>query len=245
MITESEIPLSERVSKLEEEVKITKGEIKKVLVDIREMMNYAENPFYGMEIIAAKPEKKLKQDELSEQNKKEDVEKGDVEEGLPLQEEIIPETEELHVEEMESRQVQNKSVKHNSGTKKEDVEKEDVEEELPLQEKMLIERKEKPEFKENETSDERMSLLTFFKMARWTEYMLNKWDQEKFRAILDFYELSGNLLANQKQLLLSISEFCIAAQLDKDLFLDIYRLNEVLNSQEDTYLLKKIVEGEI
>lgn len=230
MITESEIPLSERVSKLEEEVKITKGEIKRVLVDIREMMNYAENPFYGMEIRTPKPEEKSKQEELPEQNKKEDVD-----EGLPLQEEIMPEAEELHVEKVESRQ-----LKQNSRSKKEDVE-----EELPLQEKMLTERKEKPEFKENETCDERMSLLTFFKMARWTEYMLDKWDQEKFRAILNFYELSGNLHANQKQLLLSISEFCIAAQLDKDLFLDIYRLNEVLNSQEDTYLLKKIVEGEI
>lgn len=213
MLTESETPLAERVTKLEEEMKITKGEIKKVLVDIREMMNNAENPFYGLEIKASK------QAEMPEK------ESENVEEKLPLQEEIIEEPV--------------KDVK--------DVE-EPVEETPELQKEHAFHDIELPRseaFPETPMPAVKLkhSLITFLRLCRWTELLLKKENGEKFRKILDFYELSGALDTSTKQLLLQISEFCTTTSLDNDIFINLYKLNNILNPDESNpALLTMMVE---
>jgi len=45
--------LIERINSLEKEIKVLKGEIKSILVDLRESMNLLENPFASIEHLKA------------------------------------------------------------------------------------------------------------------------------------------------------------------------------------------------
>ena len=48
-----EMELMERINSLEKEIKVLKGEIKSILVDLRESMNLLENPFASIEHMKA------------------------------------------------------------------------------------------------------------------------------------------------------------------------------------------------
>ncbi|MCG2728263.1 MAG: hypothetical protein L6244_06425 [Candidatus Methanoperedenaceae archaeon] len=75
--------------------------------------------------------------------------------------------------------------------------------------------------------------------------MLKKIDQEKFRAIIELYEYSGNLEPNIKKLLLEISRLCTTMPMDKELLIELYRLNNILNPEKnDLKSLGEILEDE-
>ncbi len=60
----SEEDPSKKVEKLEKEVMIIKGSIKKLIVDIREQMNNAENPFLNIQQLQMPPQAPISSDDL-------------------------------------------------------------------------------------------------------------------------------------------------------------------------------------
>ncbi|MHC1567418.1 MAG: FlaD/FlaE family flagellar protein [Candidatus Syntropharchaeia archaeon] len=79
--------LNKRITALENELKVTKGEIKKLLVDIREILNNMENPFYDVrkieDVEALEKEKEDEYDESAQEAGKKPVDKSDKREKIP------------------------------------------------------------------------------------------------------------------------------------------------------------------
>ncbi len=74
IVAEAEADTPEgKIKKLEEEVNLIKGSIKKLLIDIRETMNNLENPFQSLQTmaaVAAVSQPKIKPVEIIQKKKK-------------------------------------------------------------------------------------------------------------------------------------------------------------------------------
>ncbi len=62
----SEEDPGKKVEKLEKEVMIIKGSIKKLIVDIREQMNNAENPFLNIQQMQMPPQAPIIKEDIDE-----------------------------------------------------------------------------------------------------------------------------------------------------------------------------------
>jgi hypothetical protein len=220
MATDTE--LVERVAVLEKDIDVTKGTIKKLVMDIRESMNTMENPFFalqeGVNVIPQKTE-----EAETEEVKKEAPQEAE-KPGVSTETEIEP----VIIDETVAPAPVNKPPAVQMPA--------DIHEFAQIPEEII-----------HEKPDERIDLPVFIKLIKWTEQMHRKLNHEQFKEMLEAFELAGYLPEKIKKLLTSISVFNEDMSVHNDVVIDLYRLNKILNTEDkemDSTVLSMILNSE-
>ena len=209
-----------KVAKLEKEVEVIKGSIKKLLIDIRETLNSLENPFQSLQNLAEvlesttplKPQAvQVVPVEPKEEEKKEEKKKKEEEE---KQEEAIEE-------------------KKDEKEKKEEEQEEKEKEVLKVEELKVI------------PKEVKMDLLTMYYVMRWAKSMLAKYDVYMIKGILELLESANYITPDTRELISKIIDLVIAVENLEDLVVDIYDLLHRLAKGESIRIDKTNIEAEI
>ncbi|ADB58438.1 hypothetical protein [Archaeoglobus profundus] len=233
---EADTPES-KIAKLEKEVETLKGSIKKLLMDIRETMNNLENPFQSLQNLAEvinrapssqppqqvqvipTPPPETPKPELKEE-KKEEEKREEIEEKKEEVEEKAEEPEEV-----------------------EDFVKEEVDNVFQVPEL-------KPKKKVREVMPKgvgkRMNIVTLYNMMVWVRRMLEKYDMNTIRDILDLFESAGYISTELKEFTGKIVDIVgVIGDGFDELLIDLYKLHKTVNPNDksmDSELLKILLE---
>jgi DNA repair exonuclease SbcCD ATPase subunit len=200
--------LIERINALEGEVKLVKSEIKKVLVDLRETMNSAENPFAYLEQfrrgLGGIDEERLKNLEDALERLKE------VGGGNGIEEERIKNLEDRMEELKELGSVEVEKLQNLEGA----IEKlAELETQLQL-EKPIIHN---PTALESESESELSGIgvetgtgivdtVTLAQLMQWADTALNFIGMAKLNQLVELYELTGRISREMKDTILKVAE---------------------------------------
>ena len=227
MQSNSNTGLEDRIASLETELDMTKGTIKKLVMDIREMMNTLENPFVALQDgeinvatnVAPKNEIDEKKNEKQAESEKE-IEKNN----NNNQAETITNDNNTATNNMASTEANMRYHSHESMSGV-----------PPITPASL------------NNANGQIDLLMFTGLVKWTEQVLRRFDHEQFSKMLDVFELSGYIPEKTKNLLSSISMLTDIVPIQNDLILDLYRLNRLLNPEDknlDSTALSMILNSE-
>jgi len=228
--------INERITALENDFTVTKGEIKKLLLDIREMMNNIENPFYNVEELTAKMQEERKDVEMPEQEEKPEVEAEVEAEDLAK---ISAEEEKESIPEPEDKQKLEltKETKEREAGKKED----------------------KKAIKSVIEDIKGFDLFTIAELMKWSDYALGTIGHAKMSDLLDIFGLTRHISDDMKRLILKISALTSSDAEGKekekeikkvdmrDCIIALYQLNRIINPEDrstDSVMLSMYLRGE-
>ncbi len=249
--------IEDRVATLETEFKIIKGEIKALLLDVRETVNDMENPFRspGQAIgnMAGMREK------LPEANGFHAIENPQIKE-IPAAEDIedMINEENEEVSEAKALPIEEKfSAVEVKKFRLENPEDEKTESQLEIQEmpqepapkvpkiaegpeiqEEQVEPEEAPREVSRITMENGINTYTLVGLMRWTDYTLSTVGRKKLEEVLELYALTGQLSENAKNVIMNIAKLSTADVLEdsqatmKDNITVISQLNEILNPGE-------------
>lgn len=221
-----------KIAKLEKEVETLKGSIKKLLLDIRETMNNLENPFQSLQNLAEVINRPIQPQ--------------------PQQVQVIPapppeeKREEKKEEEKEEEKVEEEIVKEDF-EKAEDEKFEDYSEvdnliQVPVS-------KPKPEKKVKEVMPKgggKLGIVALYNMMEWARTMLEKYDVNTVKEILELFESAGYISSELKDFTLKMVDIVsVVGNGLEELLIDIYRLHKAVNPNDrsmDSELLKILLE---
>ena len=207
----------ERINGLEGELKLVKTEIKKVLIDLRELMNNYENPFVNIENLKGavrEPKKEVRE----ERNTR-------VKEELPDEEEDEP----VYKAELESE----------SGEDEEEEEPEpEVNKVSSVRGRESGKKKKLAKLKKIAGSGTgKIDIFTLTQLMKWADNSLATIGKEKLNEIIDLYELTGRLPKETKDVIFKIEELSTVNSVDKeqiemkDCILAIFQLDRIVTGE--------------
>lgn len=210
-----EVPDSESESKIdsmEKELQILKGSIKKIMIDIREQMNKANNPFLNVQAIQAPAMP------MNDQIDSEDEYSEELEEAIP---------------EVKKPQTPSPSLEDKSKKRAQD----EVEEPKGMLEEMNERIAELPHKHPAEAT--RMDPQTIIKLMQWTRTVLVKNGSARFNDLLDAYVSMGYINDEVKAVIMRMSRLVTpeAEPIPKDMNIkecvgDMYALFMILHPRE-------------
>lgn len=214
-----------RLEKLEKEVELLKGSIKKLLIDIRETMNNLENPFQNLQSVAEFAQKPQQIQHIL----------------MPPEEAIKEEKEEEEEEEIKDLE------KEKTETKKE--EPEIIEEEAKEKDLKTAKGVPKQEQKTEKTlgfleEKEKWDIELLFDLMSWLRNILDKYDSPTVKMTLEIFEKAGYISSETKNFILELSEFVSANRKFEELIFEFYKLHKLLeprDSSMDSKLLKLLL----
>lgn len=182
--------LEKRVADMEMELKIVKGEIKELLVDIRDLVNRNENPFYngqrhGVPRFETKGKGTETENKLSadEENKDSKLSTG------------VPETGFENDKNKESAQEPVKTISPDKV-----FEGDLTRQKTPTKEMQAI---------EPEISAQKIDTFTLIELMRWVDYAIRTVGQSNLEVLLDLYSLTGPLSEETKHVIKNIANLSI------------------------------------
>ncbi|HIP58129.1 MAG TPA: hypothetical protein EYH00_02340 [Archaeoglobus profundus] len=206
-----------KISKLEKDVEVIKGSIKKLLMDIRETLNSLENPFQSLQNLA----------EVLESTSS----------SKPQTIQVIPvEPKEEKEEKREEKKEENQEIQQEQIM--EEKEKEEKKEKKVQKEKERVELKIIPK-------EVKMDLLTMYYVMRWAKSMLAKYDVYMIKGILELLESANYITSDIKELISKIVDLVIAVENLEDLVVDIYDLLHRLAKGESVRIDTTNIDSEI
>ncbi|KKH45842.1 hypothetical protein [Methanosarcina sp. 1.H.A.2.2] len=243
--------LEKKIISLESEFRIVKGEIKKLLLDLREMMNNSENPFYtgnasallsrSSEVVPVRAESLVaeEKEEITSKDNRADTPLPGCSPGLSQGQ--GPEGPKANSAELEGNPDLMVLLRKYAGLS-------------PVaspEKKVQISPENPPEtFSPATASLEKIDLFTLIELMRWTDYTLRTIEREKLKEALEFYELTGHLQERIKDVVLKIvklsdedpeHEYRTSM---KDYITALAQLNTILNPGKfDPQLMHFIYEG--
>ena len=257
---EADTPES-RLEKLEKEVETLKGSIKRLLIDIRETMNIIENPFQNLQnltegaLSAAKPSQQIQivpapLPEMKEEEEQEEEEKPSWEPQEPVQDTEVSEAletsgikEEIKpdvgkAEGVDSAEFFDRSLKG--------VVEQEEEPMLELVEKRAETRSQG--LKVEELRDARFNVVTLFNLMEWTKEMLEKYEPDTLRNLLEIVEMTGYINSDSKEFVLKLIDLLTMNDSFEDMLVELYRLHKIMNpldSSMDSELLTLLLERKL
>ncbi len=243
--------LEKKIISLESEFRIVKGEIKKLLVDLREIMNNSDNPFYtgnasallsrSSEIVPVRSESLAsdEKEEITSETNRADTPLPSCSPGLSLSKgHEGPKENSTGLEGNPDLMVLLREYAGLSPVaspeKKDQISPENPPETFSLAAAPL----------------NKIDLFTLIELMRWTEYTLRTIEREKLKEVLEFYEFTGHLNERIKDIILKIvklsdedpeHEYRTSM---KDYITALAQLNTILNPGKfDTQLMHFIYEG--
>ena len=212
-----------KVAKLEKEVEVIKGSIKKLLIDIRETLNSLENPFQSLQNLA-------------------EVLESATTPPKPQTIQVVPvEPKEEEKKEEEKKEKEEEEAKQEEVREEKKEEKEKVEEEQEEKEKMTT----KIEELKVIPKEVKMDLLTMYYVMRWAKSMLAKYDVYMIKGILELLESANYITPDTRELISKIIDLVIAVENLEDLVVDIYDLLHRLAKGESIRIDTTNIESEI
>ncbi len=221
-----------RLERLEKEVNLLKGSIKRLLLDIRETMNNLENPFQNLaklaesgfaqpqavQVIPAPVEIKEKKEE-EEEEKEEKAEK----------EEEKREEEEKKVEERIEDVKHVEPEKEVGGVKPEEgVEVATVTPKVSEVTKLT-----------------KYDIITLYELMEWVRGMLEKYDAQSLKTMLDVFEIAGYISGEAKEFITKLVDLMSINNGFEDMLLELYRLHKIMHPSDtsmDSKLLNLLLE---
>ncbi len=245
--------LEDRVATLETEFKIIKGEIKALLLDVRETVNDMENPFrspgQGMGIPGGMNEK------LAEAKDFPVIENPLIKE-ISAADDIEAMIEEENGETFEEKALSIKEKFPTAEVKKfrlEEPEEEKTENKPEIQEMQdkILNMPKEPEIQEEQAKPEEaprevpkitmengVNTYTLVELMRWTDYTLSTIGRKRLEEVLDLYALTGHLPEKVKNIILNIAKLSTANVAEDnqvtmtDNITVISQLNEILSPED-------------
>ena len=182
--------LEKRVADMETELKVIKGEIKELLVDIRDLVNRNENPFYnGQRNGVSRLETKEKGTEMENQLP-DDKENKDLKLSAG-----VPET---GLENEKNKEIAQEPVRTISPDK---VPEENMpRQKTPIKETQAI---------EPEIPARKIDTFTLVELMRWVDYAVRTIGHSNLDVLLDLYSLTGPLPEETKFIIKNIANLSI------------------------------------
>lgn len=182
--------LDKRVDEIETELKVVKGEIKELLVDIRDLINRNENPFYnGQRHGVSRLEIKENGTETENQRSADEENKDS---------KLSAEIPETGLENDKNKESAQEPVKTISPDK---VPKENMpQQKTPTKEMQAI---------EPEISARRIDTFTLVELMRWVDYAVMTVGHSNLEVLLDLYSLTGPLSEETKYVIKNIANLSV------------------------------------
>ncbi len=240
-----------KLEKLEKEVETLKGSIKRLLLDIREMMNNLENPFQNLQTlteVAGRPQApqiqvvpapipEPKPEEKEGEKGEEKVEEAKPEEKPPEEKsEVRPEPEAPAVPQAAQPEVKPEAKPAGGSemvgvavgkTREEVVEKADVGVGVPVT---------------------KYDIMALYKLMSWVRGMLEKYDGESLKLMLEIFSVAGYISEEAKDFVCMLAELISTNNGFEDMLLELYRLHKIMNPGDtsmDSQLLSLILEKKL
>jgi archaellum component FlaC len=245
---EADTPES-RIDQLEKEVNMLKGSIKRLLMDLRETMNNLENPFQNLQNLAegmvatqAPQQIQVIPTPVPQEPAKEEKE-GEKEEEVieDLGEEKESKEDDGVIDEIRELR---EDLKRGVGRVEEVVDKGD-DSMLELAEKR-VERVagERDEVKVK-TELTKYDIVTLFNLMEWVKGMLEKYDSETLKGMLEIFEIAGYISSESKEFMSKLVDLLSANNGFEDMLLELYRLHKIVYPEDtsmDSKLLSLLLE---
>lgn len=219
--------INERLTDLEEDVKVIKGTIKKLIIDIRELMNNMENPFHGSGV-----QQEIIKKSKTETNTTKDTNQD--EQSLGTSNNAAQEPRAIQEVKKDEKISEPSSMPSNIPTSV-----------STTAQPSFGKSTQEPRAVSDIEKDGKIDLLTLTKLMEWAEHMLSRIGKDKFKDVLDFYVMTGYLPENVKKLMLTVAEFSGSVPGESDVMVDLYRLNKILNPSDkemDSAVLSMILD---
>jgi hypothetical protein len=232
MDAEAEDP-NKKLEKLEKEVQVLKGSIKKLILDIREEMNNADNPFLNIQQLQAPVPAPLPAEMINDglnEIAMEEPNKEPKKEYPKKSAERIPDPEIKIIEEQ----------------------KKELEEEKRMLEDMRIRSMAAQQY--SACSPRKLDPYTMTQLMEWTRSMLRKNGQERFNDMLEMYVLTGYINEDMKGVINKVAKLMesepqkVSKKLDiQECVRDLYTLYIILNPKDkefDSRMLSVLLNSE-
>jgi hypothetical protein len=216
--------LEKRVADIEMDLKVVKGEIKDLLVDIRDLINKSENPFYNnYKNRISIPETKEKDTENKNKTINSDKEKIDLKKSESILEtELKDEKKDSNISpepfttsyKAPSYEVQEQKISRQNNT---------------ISETQVI---------ESENQVRKIDTVTLVELMRWVDYAIRTIGHSNLESLLELYSLTGKLPEETKHIIknianISIEEPACEGKISmKDNIVVLSQLNAILNPEE-------------
>jgi archaellum component FlaD/FlaE len=216
--------LEKRVADIETDLKVVKGELKELLVDIRDLINKSENPFYNNhKNRISSPEtkenhKENKNQTIDFEKEKTDINKSEIilENGLKDEKKdtnIFPEPFTTSYR-APSYEVQEQKMSRQNNTRSE------------------------TQVTEPENQVRKIDTVTLVELMRWVDYAIRTIGHSNLESLLELYSLTGKLPEETKYVIknianISIEEPACEGRISmKDNIVVLSQLNAILNPEE-------------
>jgi archaellum component FlaD/FlaE len=239
MDAEAEEP-SKKMEKLEKEVQILKGSIKKLIIDIREQMSNADNPFLNIQQFQVPaPSPTIKEQEIADEM------------GITPDEEEKNPGGKVGPEALgPARALSVKPEAKNVDVSAVEVNMDDIE----SQRKMLEDIRERAKGPFPAMGSRKLDPYTMTQIMEWTRTMLKKNGQERFNDMLDMYVSTGYISEEIKGVIFKVAKLMetepqkAPRKLDiRECVSDLYTLYVILNPKDkelDSRMLSVLLDSE-
>ena len=245
---EADTPES-RIEKLEKEVDVLKGSVKKLLLDLRETLNNLENPFQNLQNLAEgalpamhqqPPVQQIQvvpaqvpEPKPPEPEEPEEPEKSEEEPEIGVEEDFVEEVEsqeygkEVMPEEGEEGDIVGRQVEVSESKK-----------EKAVTEAFMARKKEPEHFT-------KYDIVTLFNLMEWVKGMLEKYTLDSLRLMLELFASAGYISDDARDFVCKVAELIALNDGFEDMLLELYRLHKLMNPADtsmDSKLLSLILE---
>ena len=225
--------LDKRVEEIETELKVVKGEIKELLVDIRDLVNKSENPFCNSQKHGVfRLETKEKEVEAGNQTPAVDEEESDLKpsDGVP----------ETGLENEKNKECIPEPTRHTPKKPSPAVPEQNMpRQKTPIKEMQAI---------EPEIPVRKIDTFTLVELMRWADYAVRTIGHSNLEVLLDLYALTGQLSEETKYVIENIATLSIEEPAGedrvsmKDNITVLSQLNAILNPGEFRNIIQQPYE---
>jgi uncharacterized protein YoxC len=211
--------IESKVENLEQEVNEIKGSIKALLMDIRETMSVLENPFQDIQGIANISSAIINTTSKPTESDNSDDYRDEEEANLRKVEAN------LHAEKMKESESDDIDMELIEPTPKRPLE------DLKQAAKML------PKIPDSKLIDP----MSFYKTIVWSKDMVEKYDYETIKELVEIFYLLGYIQSDVKEIVLKLTEMLDKSNDLDNAVMDLYRLYHILHP-EDLSLDSKVLD---
>uniref|UniRef100_A0A7C4S8P7 Archaeal flagella protein FlaD/E domain-containing protein n=1 Tax=Geoglobus ahangari TaxID=113653 RepID=A0A7C4S8P7_9EURY len=208
-----------RLNKLEKELDILKGSIKKLLLDIRETLNNLDNPFQNLqglaESLAISPQRQPQQIQIippppQDTSKVEPEKKDDVKKEFEEKKEA-------------GGSIMSQSYPNQFKKYEEVIERSEKPERVTVEEKLITKEILK-----------KYDILTLFEIMAWVKGMLEKYSIDSVKLMLEIFESAGYIMNETRDFISKVADLIAMNEGFEDILLELYRLHKIINPHDTT-----------
>ncbi len=233
-----------KLSKIEKELDVLKGSIKRLLMDIRETLNNLENPFQNLQGLAESisiPQQQQPQqvqiipppppepEEGKENGGEEKKEENKIEENRKDEENVAGEDVMFNAHPVSEQKLEGVVEKVGDPDMMPEVVVEEKQHQRSIAKQMIT----------------KYDILTLFDIMAWVKGMLEKYSIDSIKLMLEIFESAGYISSEAKDFVAKVADLIIMNDGFEDMLLELYKLHKIMNPNDtsmDSKLLSLILD---